>query len=79
MRTGLPPEGRAYLPHITLARFSRGISGDASGFLAAHAALSGAAFPVTHFALYESILAGEGARCAFRAGRHGKDRPGGVH
>jgi 2'-5' RNA ligase len=62
VRAGLPPEGRAYLPHVTVARFSRGASETGvQGFLAAHAALSTPAVPVTHFGLYESRLGREGA------------------
>lgn len=60
VRAGLAPERRAYRPHITLARFSRG--GDADAFLVKHGGLTSAPFPVTHFALMESHLAGEGAR-----------------
>jgi RNA 2',3'-cyclic 3'-phosphodiesterase len=59
VRIGLPPEGRAYLPHITLAR---GRVASASIFLATHADLTSAAFAVTHFALFESTLGSEGAR-----------------
>lgn len=60
-RAGLPPEGRAFQPHITLARFTRG-AGDLSGFAAAHGGLSSAPFAVTHFGLFESTLGGDGAR-----------------
>lgn len=61
IRLGLPPEGRAYLPHITLARFGRN-AGALDPFVAAHAGLSSAPFVVTHFALFESTLGSEGAR-----------------
>ena len=57
---GLPPESRAYRPHITLARFGRG-GGLLDPFLRAHAALASPPFPVTHFALFESHLGHEGA------------------
>jgi 2'-5' RNA ligase len=63
-RAGVPPEGRAYLPHLTLARFSRS-AGDApeiATWLAAHAALASAPFGFGHLVLYESHLGGEGAR-----------------
>lgn len=61
IRLGLPPEGRAYLPHITLARFSRASGAVAGPFLSKHAGLSSDPFEVTHFALFESTLGGEGA------------------
>jgi RNA 2',3'-cyclic 3'-phosphodiesterase len=61
IRMGLPPEGRAYLPHITLARFGRA-GGMPDAFVAAHAGLSSDLFAVRHFALFESSLGSEGAR-----------------
>jgi 2'-5' RNA ligase len=61
VRAGLEPESRAFQPHITLARFTRG-AGDLSGFATLHGGLSSEAFAVTHFGLYESTLSGEGAR-----------------
>lgn len=60
-RIGIAPETRAYLPHITLARFGR-VSGGIHAFAASHSGLSSAPFPVTHFGLFESTLGGEGAR-----------------
>ena len=60
VRVGLEPERRAYLPHITLARMN-GASGIADRFLADHAGLSSPPFGFTHFTLFESHLAGEGA------------------
>jgi 2'-5' RNA ligase len=60
IRIGLPPEGRAYLPHITLARLNAG-SGPVDGFLAANAGLTGPVEMVGEFRLYESHLGGEGA------------------
>lgn len=61
VRAGLEPEGRAFQPHITLARFTRG-AGDLSGFATAYGGVSSAPFAVTHFGLYESTLGSEGAR-----------------
>ncbi|WP_414902346.1 RNA 2',3'-cyclic phosphodiesterase [Sphingomonas flavalba] len=58
---GLPPERRAYLPHITLARFGR-TGGMADRFLAGHAGLSGPAFTVDAFYLYQSHLGHGGSR-----------------
>jgi RNA 2',3'-cyclic 3'-phosphodiesterase len=60
IRVGLEPEHRAYLPHITLARFGRHAP-SLDGFLARSAGLSSAAFRVDHFALFESRLGQEGA------------------
>lgn len=60
VRAGLEPERRAYLPHVTLARFGRDASG-VSEFAARHAGLSSPAFEVAHFALYESTLGAAGA------------------
>ncbi|MFZ2995096.1 RNA 2',3'-cyclic phosphodiesterase [Sphingobium sp.] len=57
---GLPPESRAYLPHITLARFGRQ-GGAVDPFLAHHAALAGMPFRIDSFGLYESVLGRAGA------------------
>ncbi|MCI4589956.1 RNA 2',3'-cyclic phosphodiesterase [Sphingobium sp. BYY-5] len=58
---GLPPEGRAYLPHITMARFGRS-GGMVDGFLATHAGLASPPFPVEGFSLFESRMGHDGAR-----------------
>lgn len=63
VRLGLAPEGRAYLPHITLARLARG---DGAGpaieaFLARHTGLSSAPFCLDALILYESHLGADGA------------------
>jgi RNA 2',3'-cyclic 3'-phosphodiesterase len=60
VRTGLSPEGRAYLPHITLARMNAS-AGPADRWLADHAALSSESFELGHFILFESHLGREGA------------------
>ncbi|AUW59203.1 RNA 2',3'-cyclic phosphodiesterase [Sphingobium sp. SCG-1] len=57
---GLPPEGRAYLPHITLARFGRDAP-PLDAYLARNAGLTSAAFTLSDFGLYESTLGHEGA------------------
>jgi len=57
---GLPPERRAFHPHITLARWGRGaISLDP--FLARHAALVSEPFEVDAFYIYQSHLGRDGA------------------
>lgn len=61
VRIGLPPEGRAYLPHITIARIS-GSAGPIDGFLARNASLSSPPFELRHFLLFESHLGHDGAR-----------------
>jgi RNA 2',3'-cyclic 3'-phosphodiesterase len=57
---GLPPERRAFHPHITLARWSRGGGASLDPFLA-HAALRSDDFTVDTVTLYESRLGREGA------------------
>ena len=59
-RAGLAPERRAYLPHITLARFGRE-AGTLDGFVDRHGGLSSASFPVDDFCLYESQLTRDGS------------------
>lgn len=58
VRLGLPPEGRTYKPHVTLAR---GRMGPIDGFLVRRGNLTSAPFTVDHFALYESITGDEGS------------------
>jgi 2'-5' RNA ligase len=60
VRCGLAPEGRAYLPHITLARMNTG-AGPTDRFLEAHAGLASQPFTLDHFLLFESTLGSEGA------------------
>jgi 2'-5' RNA ligase len=57
---GLEPEGRAYLPHITLARGRRGAA-PPHPWLERHAGLSGVLANVGAFALMESTLSRSGA------------------
>ncbi|HZG08823.1 MAG TPA: RNA 2',3'-cyclic phosphodiesterase [Allosphingosinicella sp.] len=57
---GLEPERRAYLPHITLARFGRG-GGPLGGMVERGAAVSSQPFEVDSFSLYESRLTPDGA------------------
>ncbi len=61
VRAGLEPERRAYLPHITLARFSRGDAVDPQAWIARHAGLASPPFTMRHFALYESHTGHAGA------------------
>lgn len=63
VQTGLQPERRSYLPHITLARFgSKGANLDA--YLARNAGLSSPTFEMDWFGLYESTVGHGGAHYA---------------
>ena len=64
VRAGLPPDRRAYLPHVTLARLPRSLGEDTAigRWRATHAALSSEPFAMTHLMLYESHLGRDGAR-----------------
>lgn len=59
-RASLAPEGRAYVPHITVARLGRG-AGPVEPFLGIATATASGPFSVESFGLYESILGSEGA------------------
>lgn len=52
---GLRPEGRAYLPHVTLARFARLAHADPSAFVAAMGGFATPAFRIDAFGLFESL------------------------
>lgn len=62
-RCGLAPEARAFLPHITLARLPRsaGHGPEVDAFLARQGGLTSPPFALTHFTLFESELARDGA------------------
>jgi 2'-5' RNA ligase len=60
IRVGLPAESRAFVPHITLARFNKS-GGDIATFAIQHAQLSSPPFPITCFSLYESTISHDGA------------------
>jgi len=60
IRTGLPPEGRAYFPHITLARFSSRSAPIARAGPADNA-FSDAPEEIREYYLFESTLGSEGA------------------
>jgi RNA 2',3'-cyclic 3'-phosphodiesterase len=57
---GLPPERRAFHPHITLARWSRAAP-DLGPFLQRHSGLKSDLWRVAGFTLYESRLGRDGA------------------
>ena len=60
---GLSPDGRAYRPHVTLARLPRAGHDpvQVERWLARHAGLSSAPFAMSHLVLYESLLGPGGA------------------
>ena len=59
-RIGIAPETRAYHPHVTLARFSRG-AGPLDGFLHTSGSVGIEPFAVDSFCLFESRLTEAGA------------------
>lgn len=59
-RVGVPPEQRAYLPHVTLARLRRS-SGTVRDLVEQSGGLSSVPFTVDNFALFESNLTPDGA------------------
>lgn len=60
-RVGVPPETRAFVPHITLARLNRR-SGPVAPFLALNGDLASPPFAFGHVTLYESELGQGGSR-----------------
>lgn len=57
---GIPTDKRAYLPHITLARFGRE-AGPIDNFVTSNGGLTSPAFTVSDICLYESKLTQEGS------------------
>jgi 2'-5' RNA ligase len=53
-RIGLEPEGRKYLPHVTLARLRDSSSSQVADYLSARGYFRTAAFPVSRFVLFSS-------------------------
>jgi 2'-5' RNA ligase len=53
-RIGLEPEGRKYLPHVTLARLRDSSSLNVAEYLSARGLFRTAAFPVSRFVLFSS-------------------------
>ena len=53
-RIGLEPEGRKYMPHVTLARLRDSSSLDVADYLSARGYFRTAAFPVSRFVLFSS-------------------------
>ena len=59
-RAGIAPDGRAFHPHITLARLNRS-AGPVAGLIEDRGGLASPPFEVDAFALYESRLTPQGA------------------
>ncbi len=53
-RIGLPPEGRRYTPHVTLARFRNGRLQPVNDFISRHNLYSSRPFDVPRFVLFSS-------------------------
>jgi 2'-5' RNA ligase len=53
-RLGLEPEGRKFIPHVTLARLRDASSRDVADYLSARGPLFGSAFHVSRFVLFSS-------------------------
>ena len=58
---GLPPEGRRFSPHVTLARLRSTPSGRLRRYLEANGLFTAGPFPVTAYHLYSSVLGRAGA------------------
>lgn len=57
----LPPDGRRFTPHVTLARLKNGTAQQVGGWIEANALFRADPFPVDHFVLFESYLSHTGA------------------
>ncbi|MCR6630520.1 MAG: RNA 2',3'-cyclic phosphodiesterase [Magnetospirillum sp.] len=60
-RLGLAPEGRKYLPHITLARLKDAPVARVQDFIARNSPFRGGPWRVDHFVLFRSHLGRSGA------------------
>ena len=60
-RIGAPVDPRRFLPHITLARFRRGVPARIGDWLSRNENLSSMPVPITHFSLFSSHLTEERA------------------
>lgn len=62
VRMGLPPEGRKFSPHITLARLKDTPGSRIGAYLAHNSLFATESFPVHEFYLYSSVLNAKGAK-----------------
>jgi RNA 2',3'-cyclic 3'-phosphodiesterase len=61
VRMGLPPEGRRFMPHVSLARLKDTPSHRVSTFLSHNSLFRAGPITVDHFTLFSSYLQGSGA------------------
>lgn len=63
VQVGMEPEGRAFVPHITIARLPRSAGRDPAidAFVGRHAGLASPVFRLPHLTLFESQLGSDGA------------------
>ncbi len=61
VKTGLPPEGRKYSPHITIARLKNTHSSKVGNFISINSLYESEQFQVNEFYLYSSTLTSKGA------------------
>ncbi|HUT49608.1 MAG TPA: RNA 2',3'-cyclic phosphodiesterase [Alphaproteobacteria bacterium] len=61
VRTGLPPEGRKFTPHVTLGRAKAANPGRVGDFVAAHNPFQAGPFKALGFTLFSSFLSHSGA------------------
>lgn len=57
----LPPDGRRFTPHVTLARLKSGAEQQAGSWIEANSLFRAAPFPVDHLVLFESYLSHTGS------------------
>ncbi len=67
-RIGLEPEGRKYLPHVTLARLRDASSRDVADYLATRGLFRTPSFPVERFVLFSSRASTGGGPYVVEAG-----------
>ena len=60
-RIGLEPDGRKFVPHVTLARLKTAQGGFVADYLTDHALYTSPAFQVESFCLYSSLLTSDGS------------------
>ena len=61
VRAGLPPEGRKFTPHVTLARLNRPHPARLEAFIAGNSLFQAGPFQIPGFTLFESLLGKGGA------------------
>ncbi|MDP1631094.1 MAG: RNA 2',3'-cyclic phosphodiesterase [Caulobacter sp.] len=66
-RAKLPPDGRAYRPHVTMAYLRRPDPADVAAWIEGNAPLRSPTFAVDRFGLYSTHQTGEGTRYVLEA------------